>query len=115
MKTSFEFRGSGLSLLWLLIWTTVLTIITASLFFPWATTAMMRWVSDNTYIGQRKLIFKGSGLGFFGTWLLILILSALTLGIYIPWGICRYYRWIATNVEFADEQLEDLRDSRFIR
>lgn len=103
-KTTFEFRGSGLSLLWLFIWTCFLTAITLGLFFPWAATYFMKWAAENTYIGGRQLIFKGSGLGFFGTWLLIYVLSIITFGIYIPWGMCRFYRWVAGNLKFADEQ-----------
>ena len=36
MKRDFEFDGSGFGYLWLCIWTTVLTVITCGLFFPWA-------------------------------------------------------------------------------
>jgi len=103
-KTTFEFRGSGLSLLWLFIWTTLATTFTCGLFFPWAATFFMKWAASHTYIGNRQLIFKGSGLGFFGNWLIILLLTILTLGIYTPWGICLVYRWVARNTEFIDEQ-----------
>lgn len=120
-KTKFEFRGSGLDLLWLFIWTTLATIFTLGLFFPWAATFMMRWVAENAYIGDRRLLFKGSGLGFFGNWLLIWFLCCITFFIYTPWGICRIYRWIADNLEFADEQNIEttnqapIPDSRFAR
>ena len=118
-KTKFEFCGSGLGLLWLFIWTTLATIFTFGLFFPWAATFMMQWVTENSRIGGRQLIFKGSGLGFFGNWLLIMFLSAITFCLYMPWGICRIYRWIADNLEFADEQNIDLaspqQDPRFAR
>lgn len=39
MKRDFEFDGSGFGYLWLCIWTTVLTVITCGLFFPWAYSA----------------------------------------------------------------------------
>ena len=32
----FDFRGTGLSCLWLFLWTWVLTLLTFGLFFPWA-------------------------------------------------------------------------------
>jgi len=42
MKRDFEFDGSGFGYLWLCIWTTVLTVITCGLFFPWAYSAQQR-------------------------------------------------------------------------
>lgn len=99
----FEFTGTGLSCLWLVIWTTVLSIITLGLSFPWIVSAMMRWVTKNTTIDGKQLCFKGTGLGFFGNWLLILILTVITLGIYTPWGMCRSYKWIINNTYYADE------------
>ena len=97
----FEFRGSGFGYIWLLLWTTIVSILTFGLFFPWAYSAQQRWIASNTYIDGRQLVFNGSGLGFLGTWLLILILSAITLGIYIPWAYCRIKRWEIENTHFA--------------
>lgn len=97
----FEFRGSGFGYIWLLVWTTVVSILTFGLFFPWAYSAQQRWIASNTYINGRQLVFNGSGLGFLGTWLLIMILSAITLGLYIPWAYCRMKRWEVENTTFA--------------
>lgn len=97
----FEFRGSGFGYIWLLVWTTVVSILTFGLFFPWAYSAQQRWIASNTYINGRQLVFNGSGLGFLGTWLLIMILSAITLGLYIPWAYCRMKRWEVENTRFA--------------
>jgi len=81
---TFEFRGTGLSYLWLLIWIGILTIITLGLAWPWAYAAQQRWIAEHTYIDNNQLTFKGSGLGIFGTWLLVVFLSIITLGIYLP-------------------------------
>jgi len=97
----FEFRGSGFGYIWLLLWTTIVSILTFGLFFPWAYSALQRWIASNTYIDGRQLVFNGSGLGFLGTWLLILVLSAITLGIYVPWAYCRMKRWEIENTTFA--------------
>ena len=126
MKTRFEFRGNGLSLLWLFIWTGFVTLITFGLFFPWASTYFMKWAAQNTYIGGRQLVFKGNGLGFFIEWLIIMILTIITLCLYTPWGVCKFYRWISDNIEYADEQFSataqkgavnqmDNQDTRFQR
>ena len=72
MKRDFEFDGSGFGYLWLCIWTTVLTVITCGLFFPWAYSAQQRWICSNTYVNGRQLRFEGTGFGFFFQWLLIL-------------------------------------------
>ena len=102
-QTNFEFRGSGLGYFWLALWTTVLTIITGGLFFPWAISAQKRWQASNTFIGGRQLRFCGTGLSFLWQWILISVFTVITLGIYIPWAVCRVYRWVAKNTMFEDE------------
>ena len=99
----FEFRGSGFGYIWLLLWTTVVSILTCGLFFPWAYSAQQRWIASNTYIDGRQLVFNGTGLGFLGIWLLILVLTIITLGIYIPWAYCTIKRWEIENTTFAEE------------
>jgi uncharacterized membrane protein YjgN (DUF898 family) len=98
----FEFKGTGLGLLWLFIWTVFLTVITFGIFFPWAYSAQQRWIAEKTFIDGKQLCFRGTGVGFFGTWLLIVILTLITLGIYTPWGYCRLKRWQTNNLYFAD-------------
>lgn len=103
MNKTFEFRGSGLGYFWLLIWTSVLTIITFGLFFPWSFSAQQRWIASNTYVNDRQLVFNGTGLAFLGHWILILILLIITIGIYIPWAYCQVKRWEVENTDFADK------------
>ena len=100
---NFEFKGTGASYFWLLIWTNILTAITLGLYFPWAYCANQRWIAERTFIDGKQLTFKGTGGSFFGTWLLIAFLSIITLGIYAPWGYCRLKRWQINNLYFADE------------
>ena len=97
----FEFRGSGFGYVWVLLWTTVVSILTLGLFFPWAYSAQQRWIASNTYIDGRQLVFNGTGLGFLGHWLLIMILTIITLGLYLPWAYCRLKRWEIENTTFA--------------
>lgn len=99
---NFEFNGKGIGCFWLIIWTTVLSVITLGLFFPWAASAGMQWVTKHTMIDGRQLCFKGTGLGYFANWLLILILTLFTLGLYLPWGVCRINKWVINNIYYAD-------------
>jgi len=98
----FEFRGKGLSYLWLAIWTGLLTVLTLGLLWPVAYASQQRWVARNTYVDGKQLVFLGSGLGIFATWLKIMLLSVITLGIYAPWGWCAVKRWQVNNLHFAD-------------
>lgn len=68
MKRDFEFDGSGFGYLWLCIWTTVLTVITCGLFFPWAYSAQQRWICSNTYLtaGSCALMEQASASSFSG-------------------------------------------------
>jgi len=102
MNKTFEFRGSGLGYFWLLTWTSVLTVITFGLFFPWSFSAQQRWIASNTYVNDRQLVFNGTGLAFLGHWILIVILLIITIGIYIPWAYCQVKRWEVENTDFAD-------------
>lgn len=100
-QANFEFNGTGLGYIWIFIWTTVLTVVTFGIFFPWAASAAMRWYVGNTTLNGEKLVFQGTGPGFFVNWLIILVLSTVTLGLYAPWGACRIYRWMINNVHIA--------------
>ena len=101
VEKNFEFKGGGIGFFWLMLWTVVLTVITFSLFFPWAYSAQQRWIADNTYVGGKKLVFKGSGLGFFGQYIIIIVLSFITFGLYGPWAYCRIKRWQVENLDYA--------------
>ena len=102
-KMSFEFRGTGLGYCWLLIWTTVLTFITFGLFFPWAYSALQRWVTSNTFVNGQQLAFHGTGIGFLGQWLLIFVLTMITFGLYAPWAYCRIKRWETEHTTLANQ------------
>ena len=68
MNKPFVFVGSGLGYLWLLIWTTVVSIITVGLFFPWAYSAQQRWICANTYV-EGGCVSTAPGWGsFFNGW-----------------------------------------------
>jgi len=88
-ESLFDFRRTGLSNLWLFVWTWVLPLITFGLFFLWAFSGQQRWISEHTVINNRQLAFHGTGFGFLWNWLLIMVLTIITFGLYMPWGIGR--------------------------
>ncbi len=101
MKSAFEFRGSGFGYFWLMLWTSVLTLLTGGLYFPWAYAAQQRWIAANTFVNGRQLIFTGTGIGFFLQWLVIMLLTFITCGLYAPWAYCRLKKWETDNTDFA--------------
>ena len=102
MYKQFQFKGSGFGYFWLMLWTSVVSVITLGLFFPWAYSAQQRRICSNTYVEGRRLRFEGTGFGFFFQWLLILVLTTITFGIYAPWGYCRFKRWETENTVFDE-------------
>lgn len=102
MYRQFEFRGSGFGYFWLLIWTTVISVITFGLYFPWAYSAQQRWICRNTYVEGRRLRFDGTGIGFFFQLLIIMVLTTITFGLYAPWGYCQFKRWETENTVFDE-------------
>ncbi|NCC90979.1 MAG: DUF898 family protein [Spirochaetia bacterium] len=99
---NFQFRGKGGSYFWLMIWTSILVVITLGIAYPWTLCSIEKWKAKHTYIDDRQLVFMGTGAGLFGTWLLIFFLTLITLGIYAPWGSCRLQRWKTNNLLFAN-------------
>jgi len=99
----FEFDGEGLSFLWLMIWTSILTVLTLSFFSPWAYVIRQKWIAEHTTINGKRLTFRGTGGGLLGTWFVVMLLCLITFGIYLPWGFCRIKRWQISNLYFADE------------
>ncbi|MDF2571319.1 MAG: yjgN [Sporomusa sp.] len=103
MSKVFEFRGTGFGYLWLVLWTSFVSVITLGLYFPWAYSAQQRWIADNTFVNGKQLVFTGTGIQFLVHWLLIMILTFITFGLYVPWAYCQLKRWETENTYFADE------------
>lgn len=85
----------------------MVSVLTFGFFFPWAYSALQRWIAANTYVNGRQLAFRGSGFAFLGHWLIIMLLEFVTLGLYTPWAYCQLKRWETNNTGFADEELAD--------
>ena len=98
----FDFSGQGLEFAWLLIWTSIVTMITFGLFGPWAMSYTLGWIASKVKVGGRAVNFTGTGGGVFVEYLKIFILTVVTFGIYAPWGACALYRWVFDHLNFVD-------------
>jgi uncharacterized membrane protein YjgN (DUF898 family) len=100
-RTRLEFHGNPAKLLWLRIWTLLLTIITIGFWLAWRRVRLIKFELQNTTIGGNGLVFEGRGGEFFGITLAVGFLSVITLTIYRAWGDCWKYRWIWSNTRFV--------------
>lgn len=88
---TFEYVGYS-------IMTSIVTMITCGIGYPWMECYITNWRAQHTrYCGDR-LKFDGKGVELFGHYILICILSAVTCGIYAPWGVCRVNNWLASHL-----------------
>ena len=93
----------GWSLLGVLVCT-----ITLNIAFPWVYCWIVRWRTNHTVVGGKRLQFNGKGLSLFGHfilrgWLLGIILIPLTLGLYaIYYFAVAVKKWEINNTSFVD-------------
>jgi hypothetical protein len=97
--TKFEFHGGAGSYLGVSILSTLLTIFTVGIGFPWALVMVQRWKTENASVQGRRLKFKGSGLGLIGLWIKMLFLFIITFGIYGFWITPKLQKWIWQHTE----------------
>jgi uncharacterized membrane protein YjgN (DUF898 family) len=100
MERSF-FDGSLIGLIFVNVFSYLLTALTFGLAYPWAVTMRLRWKYSHTVIEGRRLRFIGSGAGFIGTWLKIVFFSIITLGIYSFWAVIVIEKWKVKNTIYA--------------
>lgn len=96
----FKFHGGASGYLGIAIASTLLTMFTFGIGYPWALTMKQRWITNNSSIDGRRLQFKGTGLGLIGLWLKMLLLIIMTLGIYSFWVVPKLQKWIWENTSF---------------
>jgi len=97
-----KFEGRVLPLLGWSFLSSLVTILTLGLCFPWAICMMLRFYFNNSTIEGRKLKFNGKGIGLFGTWIKCILLSIITLGIYGFWVPITIAKWVVKNTSFAN-------------
>ena len=75
----------------------LLSIITCLIGYPWAVSFRLRWEKRCTVIARNRYFYDGSGMGLLGTYLLCGLLSVITCGIYVPWAYCRIMRYLTNH------------------
>jgi uncharacterized membrane protein YjgN (DUF898 family) len=97
---NFKFHGGPSSYLGVGILSTLLTIFTLGIGFPWAYCMQQQWRVNNTSVSGRRLRFSGSGLHLFGLWIKWYFLSLITAGIYLLWVGPALERWKVEHTDF---------------
>ena len=100
---SFEFDGTAGDFFPVFLITTLLSMFTFGLAFPWVLCMMKKWECEHTFVNGRRLRFDGSGGSALGLLLVSYILIVITLGIYSFWAVPKIQRWVTENTEFEDE------------
>ncbi|MGM9668382.1 MAG: DUF898 family protein [Faecousia sp.] len=81
--------------------TTLLTVVTLGLAFPWAVCMMKKWEVKHTVINGYRLEFDGTGAQLFGNWIKWVLLTIITLGIYSFWLNIQMKKWVTKHTHFA--------------
>lgn len=82
MKGSY-FDGSVLQLIGYSLLSSLLTVVTFGIAYPWATCMLQRWETKHTVIENRRLSFNGKGIQLLGLWVLM---ALLPIGILIAFA-----------------------------
>jgi uncharacterized membrane protein YjgN (DUF898 family) len=85
-------KGLG-SWLWLMIWTTLVNVITLGIAYPWTMCAVYGWRINNQVVDGHHLCFDGTGAELFGNWIIWWFLTLITFGIYALWIPIKIIQW----------------------
>ena len=99
----FEFDGTAGDFFPVFLITTLLTMFTFGLAFPWTLCMLKRWECEHTLINGRRLRFDGTGSAALGLILVSYFLIIITLGIYSFWAVPKITGWVVENTAFEDE------------
>ncbi|GAA5015420.1 YjgN family protein [Acinetobacter puyangensis] len=117
----FAFRGTGLEYFKIWITNLFLTIITLTLYAPWAKVRRLRYFYGNTYLNRRKFDFTGipvrilvGRLIALGLYFIFILVSQLSVEIYaiafivimlcVPWLIRSSTRFKARNSKYENSR-----------
>lgn len=97
-----EFDGKASEAFFILLGAFLITLFTAGLAMPWATTMRQRWIAKHTTIEGKRLVFKGDGSALFGKYILWMLFTLLTAGLYGFVAYARYQKWIVENTAIQE-------------
>lgn len=92
-----RFNAGLASWLWLMIWTTVVNIVTLGIAYPWTMCAIYGWHINNLVVSGQQLAFDGHGHQLIGQWIKWWLLTIVTLGIYGFWVPIKLIKWKASH------------------
>ena len=58
---TLEFKGSGVELLGITLYNTIITSFTLGLYYPWARVARLKFLYQNSYLNNTPFVFSGTG------------------------------------------------------
>lgn len=96
------FTGSTFSLVWLNIWTSMVTGITLGLAFPFMLCKKQHWLAKHTFINGRQLQFTGTGMQLFANWIKWSLLTVVTLGFYAFFIQIAIKKWTVSHTTFIE-------------
>jgi len=99
----FSFRGRAWAFARMFLLSSLLGILTLSLYYPFFQARQQAFMVSNSYFGRRPFRFDGRGRDLFGAYIIALLLMLPTLGIYSFWFNARMkrYFWAHTHFETA--------------
>ena len=97
VKDESFFDGKTLQLLGINILSTILTVFSLGLLYPFAVCLELKWINKHTVINRKKLVFDGNGLQLWGKYILWFILSIITFGIFSLWLSILMLKWEAKH------------------
>lgn len=86
------------------IFTSLITIITLGIAYPWASCMLVRWKVKHTVINGKHMTFDGNGAQLFGRYILWYFLCIITLGIYGIWMAVNIIKWRTKHTHFMGEK-----------
>ncbi len=102
MSKNFKFHGGAASYLGVGILSTLLTLFTFGIAYPWALCMREAWKVENTSIGGRRLKFTGNGFSLIWLWIKLWFFCLITFGIYLLWVGPRLQLWVVEHTDFVD-------------
>lgn len=96
------FDGGIFGYLGINLLTTILSICTFGLAFPWLYCMKLKWVTRHTVVEGKRLRFTGTGGGLIVNWLLWLFLTIITFGIFSFWLAIKLKQWQVEHTLFDD-------------
>ena len=109
-KDESFFDGNTLQLIGINILSTIITIFSLGLLYPFALCLKLKWINKHSVINRKKLVFNGNGLQLWGKYLLWLFLTIITFGIFSIWLPILMLKWETRHIHIKTVGEEEKKD-----